>query len=221
MKNIIPNHIRAIIFDYDGVLGDSATFNAYACKESAKKCGIELEDHVYRACAPGGATIRDIATCIVTHYGKPELVEDYLAYKRSFDAEYAKQVTLYDGVVETIQSLHKQYLLAVNTGTRHILVDSILAKYQLLTYLSCVIAAEDVTRGKPDPESYLLTCSKLNLDPRNCLVVEDGISGISSAKQAGCYLVGITTEYSKEKLLSLGCDQVIDSLSELMVPSAT
>lgn len=217
---IIPKNIKAIIFDFDGVLGDSTPFNTYACKESAKLCGIDLDHDVYLKCAPGGATIRDIATCIVTHYGKPEMVEDYLSYKKSFDADYVLQVTLYDGVPKAIKLLNAQFKLAVNTGTRHVLVDSILAKYDLHKYLDCVVAAEDIAHGKPDPESYLLACHKLNTVASDCLVVEDGESGIVSAKKAGCYVVGLTTTFTKEKLYSLGCDVVIDSLTEITVPTS-
>lgn len=216
--NIQPN-ISAIIFDYDGVLGDSTPFNTYACKAAAEKCGIKLEDDIYLLCAPGGATIKDIATCIMTHYGKPELIDDYLAYKKSYDKEYAKQVSLYEGVEEVIRQLSHKYKLAVNTGTRHVLVDSILAKHKVDKYFDVVIAAEDITKGKPDPESYLITCNKLGVEPSKTIVIEDGESGIVSAIKAGCHVIGLVNTINEEKLFSLGCNQVIKKLTELMAPS--
>lgn len=212
----IPSHIKAIIFDYDGVLGNSHPFNSYACKESAKMCGIELAEDVYRACAPGGATIHDIATCIVTHYGKPELVDQYIQYKRTFDKDYVKEVQILPDVEQVVKKLAKTYPLGVNTGTRHILVDSFLHKYDLYNLFQFTVAAEDIKKGKPDPESYLLACQKLSLDPSNCLVVEDGVSGIISAKKAGCYVVGITGMLSQSELRELSCDLVINKLSELI-----
>lgn len=215
----IISTIQAIIFDFDGVLGDSTPFNTYACKEAATKCGIDLEHDIYLKCAPGGATIKDIATCIVTHYGKPEMVEEYLMHKKSYDKEYAKQVILYDGVEDVIKNLYTRYKLAVNTGTRHVLVDSILSKHKVDKYFKVVIAAEDISKGKPDPESYLLACSKLDVNPSNTIVIEDGESGIVSAIKAGCYVVGLVNTLGEEKLLSLGCNRVIKSLSELMAPS--
>jgi beta-phosphoglucomutase len=214
----IPPHIKAIIFDYDGVLGDSTPFNTYACKESAKKCGINLEDAVYLRCAPGGATIHDIATCIVTHYGMPEKVSEFITYKKQYDTDYVKEVQILPNARLCVALLSKHYPLAVNTGTRHILVDSFLDKYDLTKYIFTTIAAEDISLGKPDPESYLLACERLAQNPENCLVVEDGISGVVAAKKAGCYTVGITNEISKQKLYELGCDQVITDLSELMAP---
>lgn len=217
---IIPSNIKAIIFDYDGVLGDSDAFNSYACKESAKLCGIELEESVYRHCAPGGATIHDIATCIVTHYGKPNLVEQYIKYKRSFDEQYVKEVKILKNVESTIKYLSEKYILGVNTGTRKILVGSFLSKYNLDHYFTAVISAEDISRGKPDPESYLLTCERLKIAPEDCLVVEDGTSGVISAKRAGCYVVGITNSLSQAELKELGCDEIITDLSELTVPTS-
>lgn len=216
----IPNNIKGIIFDYDGVLGDSDAFNNYACKEAAKKCGIELSTDIYKECAPGGATIKDIATCIVTHYGMSEKVEEYIGYKRQYDEEYVKVVPVLPSVIETIQNLHNKYILAVNTGTRHALVDGFLGKYDLTKFLKFVIASEDIKKGKPDPESYLLSCEKLGLKPADCMVIEDGVSGVIAAKAAGCYVVGITNNVSKEKLLELGCDEIITDLSEIMAPTS-
>ena len=216
----IPSNIKAIIFDYDGVLGDSTPFNTYACKESAKMCGIVLEDDVYQRCAPGGATIHDIATCIVTHYGKPHLVDEYIKHKRSFDKDYVKEVQILPEVDEVVKKLSRAYPMAVNTGTRHILVDSFLQKYNLTEYFDVVIAAEDIKNGKPDPESYLLACRHLGVLPKDCLVVEDGVSGIHSAKSAGCYVVGITNSLSNESLKNIGCNAVITKLEEIMAPTS-
>lgn len=217
----IPPNIKAIIFDYDGVLGNSTPFNSYACKEAAKMCGIELEESVYQKCAPGGATIHDIATCIVTHYGKPELVETYIKYKKMFDPDYVKEVEALPGAISIIRRLSSHYPLAVNTGTRHVLVDSFLNKYGLMSYLQFVIASEDVINGKPDPESYLLACSKLGFGPNKCLVVEDGISGIRAASSAGCYVVGIKNAHSTDELQHAGAHTVISHLDELMAPTST
>lgn len=219
LKMFIPSNIKAIIFDYDGVLGDSTPFNTFACKESAKMCGIDLEHDVYLRCAPGGATIRDIATCIVTHYGKPHLVDAYIKYKRSFDKDYVKEVKILPDVELVVKALSERYPLAINTGTRHILVDSFLHKYNLSKYFSHVIAAEDIKSGKPDPESYLLACRRLGVSPSDCLVVEDGVSGIVSAKAAGCYVAGITNSLSTQSLKDLGCYAMITKLREIMAPT--
>lgn len=183
-------------------------------------CGIDLEHEVYLRCAPGGATIRDIAACIVTHYGKPHLVDEYIKYKRSFDKDYVKEVQILPDVEQVIQTLSQQYPLAVNTGTRHILVDSFLEKYNLSKYFAYVVAAEDIKRGKPDPESYLLACNQLGFSPSEVLVVEDGASGLVSAKTAGCYVVGITNSLSAQSLKDLGCQVTISNIRELMVPTA-
>jgi HAD superfamily hydrolase (TIGR01509 family) len=217
---LIPSTIKSIIFDYDGVLGDSTPFNTYACKEAAKLCGIDLDPEVYAHCSPGGATIQDIASCIVTHYGKPELVTKYIEHKKSFDKEYVKEVKVLSNVERTVSKLSGIYPLAINTGTRHILVDSFVHKYGLAKYFQAIVAAEDIKQGKPHPESYILAASILNTPPESCMVVEDGASGIKSAKSAGCFVVGITTSIGSSELKKLGCDQIIDDLSELTIPTS-
>lgn len=216
---IVPENIENIIFDYDGVLGDSASFNKYACKQSARVFGIELTDEVYERCAPGGATIQDIASCIMSHHDMPEKSSEFISQKKSYDTQYGELVKLFQGVPEMVAKLKKNYKLAVNTGTRHILVDTVLKKHDIYDLFNFVIAAEDITKGKPDPESYLLACKKFKAEPKKCLVVEDGTSGVISAINAGCIVVGLTTTLSTDKLLSLGCHFVINSIDELMAPS--
>lgn len=216
----IPERIKAVIFDYDGVLGDSGPFNSYACKESAKMCNINLTTDVYELCAPGGATIHDIATCIVSHYGHPELVDQFVKYKKTFDKDYVQEVTILSNVVLTLERLALHYPLAINTGTRHILVDSFLEKYALIKYFKAIVAAEDIVHGKPNPESYLKAAKLLDTAPENCLVVEDGSSGIKAGLSAGCYIVGITNSLSKGELQQLGCNAIISDLAEITVPTA-
>lgn len=73
--------------------------------------------------------------------------------------------------------------------------------------LDVIITAEDVTRGKPDPEIYLLTAQKLGLSPQECLVLEDSVNGVKSALAAGMSVVAIATPFTKSSILS---SRVID-----------
>lgn len=73
--------------------------------------------------------------------------------------------------------------------------------------LDVIATAEDVTRGKPDPEIYLLIAQKLGLPPTECLVLEDSVNGVKSALAAGMSVVAIATPFTKTSLL---LSQVID-----------
>ena len=81
-------------------------------------------------------------------------------------------------------------------------------------YFDVVINSSHITKGKPDPEIYLTTASKLNIAPGNCLVFEDAVVGVKSAKDAGMHVIGITTTQSADELKI--ADKVISGYKELM-----
>ncbi|MGB5935745.1 MAG: HAD-IA family hydrolase, partial [Ornithinimicrobium sp.] len=75
-----------------------------------------------------------------------------------------------------------------------------------------VVSADDVRHGKPDPEPYLLAASRLNVAPRQCLVVEDAPSGIASARAAGCAVLAVVTTTAEA---DLPADLVVPDLSSV------
>ena len=72
-----------------------------------------------------------------------------------------------------------------------------------------VVGGEDVSRGKPDPEPYLLGCELLNVSPSDCVVVEDAPAGITAGKAAGCYVLAVRTGAPVEES---GADEIFDDL---------
>jgi beta-phosphoglucomutase-like phosphatase (HAD superfamily) len=77
------------------------------------------------------------------------------------------------------------------------------------------VHGEDVKKGKPDPEIYLLAAKKLKYKSSECLVIEDALNGVIAAKKAGCKVIGITTSFSKNILKKSGADYVVNNYREL------
>jgi len=88
-------------------------------------------------------------------------------------------------------------------------------KFGLSKYFDAVVTGGDITRGKPDPEPYLLTAAKLSQPASACMVIEDAVSGIISGKAAGCFVVGITTSFPAKDLAAAGADLVVGSFRDL------
>jgi len=88
-------------------------------------------------------------------------------------------------------------------------------KFNLSDYFDVIVTKEEIKNGKPHPEPFLKTASKIEILPENCLVIEDSDNGIIAAKKAGCLVIGITTSLSREKLQEVGADHVVDSFDEL------
>lgn len=81
-----------------------------------------------------------------------------------------------------------------------------------------VVTADDVTRGKPDPEPFLLAASKLGVEPRRCIVLEDAPSGIAAARAAGMGVVGITSTHEARQL---DADLIVCAPADLHIDGAT
>jgi beta-phosphoglucomutase len=78
-----------------------------------------------------------------------------------------------------------------------------------------LVGAEDVTKGKPDPEVFLTAAKRLGVPPERCLVFEDAIAGVIAAKRGGMKCIAVTTTNPRDALVEAGADLVVDSLSEL------
>ncbi len=84
-------------------------------------------------------------------------------------------------------------------------------------YFGAVVTGDDVSRGKPDPEVFLTAATKLNVDPRRCVVFEDAVAGVEAAKAGGmaCVAVTFVGHHPADKLRAAGADVVVASLEEV------
>jgi HAD superfamily hydrolase (TIGR01509 family) len=84
---------------------------------------------------------------------------------------------------------------------------------------AAIASLEDIQRGKPDPQVFLVAARKVGIPPSACVVFEDATVGIQAAKAAGMLAIGVTTTHSAQSLFAAGADHVIDHFSECDVPS--
>jgi HAD superfamily hydrolase (TIGR01509 family) len=125
-------------------------------------------------------------------------------------------VTLINGVTEFLQKARAAgYRMALTTSANRELQELAFARFQLDPYFEGVITGNDVSRGKPDPEPYLLSAAKLNLASETCAVVEDAVNGVRSGKAAGCYVIGLTTSFGAAPLREAGADWVVANFGQL------
>ena len=119
------------------------------------------------------------------------------------------------GAVELLESLKDAgFALAVGSSGPPENVDLVLEKLGHRSLFGAVVTGMDVTRGKPDPQVFLIAAERLGVPPNRCAVVEDAAAGISAASAAGMASVGlVSTGRTREELSA--ADLVIDSLSEL------
>jgi HAD superfamily hydrolase (TIGR01509 family) len=205
------NAPSAIIFDFNGVIIDDEAVHFALFREVAAEDGIELSEESYYAnyCAFDD---RDAFTAIYRDHGSDladDRLQELIAKKASrYDAQLEGNMTLFPGVEQTIQELSFDFPLAVTSGALYDEIKAVLSLSGILDVFTSIVAAEDVQKGKPDPEGYQLAFSHLrghhpeleDCGPGVCLVIEDTPAGIRAAKNAGMRVLAVTNTYPAEKL---------------------
>ena len=119
-----------------------------------------------------------------------------------------------DGAVNLVRACHAAGLrLAVGSSGHPENIALALDELGLAGLFEVVVDGHDVTRGKPDPQVFLLAAERLGVAPAACAVVEDAPSGIAAARAAGMVAIGLTTHHAPEALV--GAHLVVDRLAEL------
>jgi HAD superfamily hydrolase (TIGR01509 family) len=205
--------IKAVIFDMNGIIIDDEHIHELALKETVKPFNIDLSHQDYLECC-AGKTDNDgyvsISKKFSTSLPIAELLNDKARFYLKLFPEHNKT---FAGVIELIGRLADNFTLALTSGASRAEVDLITKEYAIDKYFKITISADEVKKGKPDPEPYLITCNLLKLKPQECVVIEDSKSGVLSAKAAGCFCIGVTTTHSENDLE--GADKITDSFEKV------
>ncbi len=184
---------KALIFDLDGTLVDSmpAHFRAW-CEALTKQGhkGIFPEDVFY---AMGGRPTRDIVETLNGEQGL-DLDADAVAYaKKKAYLKNLDAIELIPEVAEIAQKYRGKVPLAVASGGTREVVEKTLQKLGISDWFDEVVTATDVQNGKPAPDIFLETASRLEVDPTSCVVYEDARPGILAAREAGMEVIVVPT----------------------------
>jgi len=139
--------------------------------------------------------------------------------KEAYYREAAQQgVQLLPGVKELLASLQSAgFGQGIGSSAPRANLELILELTGAAKFFTAVVAMEDTTRGKPDPEVFLTAARKVGVEPACCVVFEDAIAGVQAAKAAGmkCVAVTFVGHHPAEKLRAAGADRVVSTLAEL------
>jgi beta-phosphoglucomutase len=201
--------LRAVIFDFDGVLVNSEPLHFRAMRDSLIPEGIVIDSTEYLrnyvAYDDRGA-IR-LALEQHGHAWDAVRVEIVADRKARLFAELKSGIPFFPGARELVRELQREVPLAIASGARHSEIEDILEAGGLRDAFTAVVGADDVTRTKPDPEPYLEAVRRLQpaapgLEPADCLAIEDTPPGIAAARAAGMTVVGIAHTYEASVLAS-------------------
>lgn len=209
------------IFDLDGTLAVSQHFHfeAYRLLFEENEIEYSLEDDI--ALYNGQGSEKIIPHIFERHDRKlsTEQVRELILRKRKIYKELIenaeiKQVPGVESFLNLLTTEKKKIIVA--TGNRLEPSKKILKKIGLDRFFKTIISVEDITEPKPSPETFLLAMNQLGLEPEQCIIFEDSVSGVKAAKAANMFCVGITTGTETDRLTLAGADKTIADYTEIL-----
>jgi beta-phosphoglucomutase family hydrolase len=205
---------KAVLWDLDGVLVDTAPFHLQAWQELFQSLGKGFAEADFRRTfgLRNDAILGDILGDL-----RPAEIER-LAQKKEelYRQKIEGKVTAIPGAVELLQRLQQRgRKSAIVSSTTRENVRVVLGSLGLEGAFEAVVAEEDASKGKPDPQGFLVAAEKLGVAASECMVIEDAPGGVEAAKRAGMRCIGVTTSRPREGLAA--ADLVVDSLEEAAV----
>ncbi len=199
--------IRAIVFDFDGIIADTEPLHYEAFLRIVKRnfdISFSYDDYLrdyvgfddrdgFRAMVESNAS-KQTTTTLDT----PMLVSMIADKAREFEAIVAEGVTPIAGVLDFVPQAKAAMPIAIASGACRADIDVILQALNQTDTFTDIVSADDVARSKPDPETYrqavaLLAKRLPDLQPSHCVAIEDTAGGIESARAAGLHVLGMTT----------------------------
>jgi HAD superfamily hydrolase (TIGR01509 family) len=177
---------KAVIFDLDGLMLDTEPLYRIAWKRASAECGFELTDEIYKSLVGRGR--KDAERTLAETFGSEFPPEKF----RALAARYEEQefagppMPKKPGLDELLAFLELKHVpLAVATSTERRLTRPRLARAGLLSRFDAIATGDEVSRGKPFPDLFLLAAKRLGAEPSSCLVLEDSEAGVFAARAAG------------------------------------
>ena len=218
--------IKAIFFDFNGVIIDDERLQMEAYKEVLHERGIELTANDYFSAL--GLDDKGFVRSAFARAGKElsdEVMKFVLEGKRVLHRKAMElELPLFPGVVTFLKATSRHYSLGIVSMATREEIHYVLDRARLRALFSVIVSAEDVNACKPAPDCYLAGFEKLNdlrrsnrllpLLPGECLVIEDSPPGIQSGRGAGMRTLAVTNTVAEKELRAVGAEVVTPSLAD-------
>jgi beta-phosphoglucomutase family hydrolase len=201
---------KAVIWDLDGVIVDTAPYHFEAWRELAQKMGRDFTTEDFRQTfgMRNDDIMRELFGTAIPHKKVETLVREK---EEAFRLRIERNITPLPGVLPLLSSLREDgFKLALVSSTPLQNIQMIFSSLGIEGLFECLVSDSDVSKGKPDPEGFLLAARRLELEPRYCVVIEDAVAGVRAAKAAGMKCIAVTGTHPKESLAE--ADLVVDTL---------
>ena len=207
--------MQAFIFDMDGVIIDSEPIHTKIIRTTLIEHNITISDEEF------DKFIGMSSTAVFSHfiklynlpYTSEEMLIDHMTQFKNYIIEH--HLRPIDGILSLIQNLKaKNIPLAIASSSPLDVIQFVSKAFNIEQYFQCIISGEDLPRSKPDPTIYLKTAQTLQIDPTQCVVLEDSTNGCIAAKNANMYCIGFINPNSGKQNLSQA-DITINKINDI------
>jgi len=215
--------LTAMIFDFDGVIADTEPLHFASFRQTLAEIGISLTEADYYANYLGYDDRGCFLAALTAHQHPtdPVALAQLMQRKaRAYLRSVKDHLVIFPGVREFVREASAAYPLAIASGALRHEIEVILEQAGLRKEFLHITSAEDVTRGKPDPQPFLQALNALNrqrqeqaITAESCLVIEDSIPGIRGAKIAGMKVLAVANTHTIQDLHE--AHAVVQSLSQI------
>lgn len=186
--------IKACLFDLDGVIVDTAVYHFQAWRRLANELGFDFPEHQNEQ-LKGISRMESLE--LILNWGNVSLTEDekveWATRKNDWYLDLVKLMTpneVLPGVAKFLTDLREAGIkIALGSASKNSKL--ILERIQMLDYFDAIIDGNNITKGKPDPQVFLMGAEATNAFPSECVVFEDAVAGIQAAKAGGMKAIGV------------------------------
>ena len=201
---------KTVLWDMDGVIADSYSFHFAAWQETFAKRGATLskDDYVKLFGSTNDLIIHSVL-------GKEISQKDIIAIaqekEETFRYKAQGNIKPFPGVIKLLNMIKNgNFKMALVSSAPKENIDFIISELNLETFFDCIISGQDVPAGKVSPQIYLLAAEKLEVEPTDCIVIEDFPAGIEAAKSTGMRCLAVTNFHPEKEVKQ--ADKVVGSL---------
>ncbi|MGO3345869.1 MAG: HAD family hydrolase [Marinomonas sp.] len=210
----MPYSYKAIIFDCDGVIVDTENIANNILKALLSAEGLNVDDKLLHEQLTGFTHQKNLKT-IASLLGRA-LPDDFEEnYRQRFNIAISNHLEPIDGVRDLLKKITTPIAMATNSRRKEMNVK--LNKIQLMETFSTRFCSEDVENAKPAPDLYLKAAAALNMTPKDCLVIEDSIAGITAGRAAGMRVLAFSETLDATTQTAAGASACFKTMQELEI----
>lgn len=208
--------INTLIFDMDGVIFDTESLYLKHWCSVFSKYGYEMTKENYLLVMGRGRKV--VKEKFLSIYGESLPIDDMYKEKDYELSKYIEEneVPIKEGAYELLEFLSKKgYKIALATSAEKGRAMKHLKDSKFKDYFDVIVTGEDIEKAKPNPEIFLRALEKLDVEPKNAIVIEDSIAGIKAAKNAGIFAVHAPDLKEPDEEMLKEADVIVSNLIEI------